>query len=134
MFNATLGQQLVITVKDEVGALAEVTSVIATAGINLIAVCAHAVDNKGVIMFVSENNEQARRLLNAKGYEVREEEVVLVSIENKPGTLQALTKKIAEEGINLTLIYGSVDKKAKASPVVLISEDNQACLTSIKIA
>lgn len=132
MANAVLGKQLIITVDNKVGTLAEITNVVSSSGINLIAVCAYAVDNKGFIMFVSEDNNKVKKLLQAKKYNVREEEAILVSLENKPGALQTITQRIADAGIDLTLIYGSVEKKGKTSQLVLISEDNKAVLTAIK--
>ena len=133
MSKAVLDKQLVITVNNRVGTLAEVTDVVSSSGINLIAICAYAVENHGVIMFVSDDNQKAKKLLKAKKYDLREEEVVLLSIDNKPGALQTVTEKIAEAGIDLTLIYGSVDKKAKTSRIVLISEDNKVVLKAISL-
>ena len=132
MVNAELSKQLIVTVDNRVGTLAEISEVVASSGINLIAVCAYAVDNKGVVMFVSEDNKTAKKLLKAKGYEIRDEEVILLTVDNKPGSLQATTQRIALAGIDLTLIYGSVEKKGKTSRIVLISEDNKAVLTAIK--
>ncbi len=131
MGNGILDKQLVITVDNRVGSLAEVTNVVSSSGINLLAVCAYGVDNKGVIMFVSDNNDQAKKLLKTKKYDVREEEIILVSLDNKPGTLKTITKKIADVGIDINLIYGSVDKGGKTSRIVLISEDNQAVLLAM---
>jgi len=133
MTDAVLDKQLIITVNNKVGTLADITSVISSSGINLIALCAYAVDNTGFIMFVSEDNSRAKRLLKAKNYNVREEEVILLSLDNKPGALQRITQKIAEAGIDLTLIYGSVDKKGKTTRLVLISENNKAALAMIKM-
>ncbi|MFC1708804.1 ACT domain-containing protein [Candidatus Omnitrophota bacterium] len=132
MTNAVLGKQLIISVNNKVGTLAEVSQVISSSGINLIAVCAYAVDNKGVIMFVSEDNKTAKKLLKAKDYDVREEEIVLLTVDNKPGSFQAVTQRVAAAGIDLTLIYGSVEQKGKTSRIALISEDNRAVLTAIK--
>ncbi|MFH1622466.1 MAG: ACT domain-containing protein [Candidatus Omnitrophota bacterium] len=132
MSRAILDKQLIITVDNKVGTLAEVSGVISTSGINLIAVCAYAVDNKGFIMFVSENNKEAEKLLKEKGYEVREEEVILLNLDNKPGALQAVTQRVADAGIDLTFIYGSVEQKGKTSRIVLISEDNKHVLALIK--
>lgn len=128
-----MSKQLVITVDNRVGTLAEVTKIISASGINLVAICAYAVDNKGVIMFVSEDNEKALKLLKAKKYEIREEPVVLVTIDNKPGTLQSMCEKISAAGIDLTLIYASVAKGDSSSRIVLISEDNRAVLATIKL-
>lgn len=133
MINAVLDKQLMITVNNKVGTLAEVTSVISSSGINMIAVCAHAVDNKGIIMFVTEDNKKAKELLKEKKYDVREESVILVTLDNKPGALQSLSQKIANAGIDLTLIYGSVEKEGKMSRIVLVSENNKAALMAIQL-
>jgi hypothetical protein len=132
MTHAILDKQLIITVNNQIGTLAEITKLLAASGINLVAICAYGVDNKGFVMFVSEDNHQAKALLESKHYDVREEEVLLLSLDNKPGTLQSITEKIAGVGIDVTLIYGSVDKKGKTSRIVVISEDNQAVLMALK--
>ena len=132
MAKATLGQQLMITVDNRVGALAEAASIVAESGINLVAVCAYVIDNKGFILFVTENNAKAKSVLKAKKYDVREEEVVLVSLDNKPGTLKTITEKIAQAGIDLTLLYGSADEKGKSSKIVVVSENNKAALAVLQ--
>ncbi len=133
MITAALDKQLMITVDNKVGSLAELTQVISSAGINLVAACAYAIDNKGFINFVTEDNDQALTLLENKGYNVREEEVVLVSMGNEPGALQKISEKIADAGVDLTLLYGSVEKGNKTSTLVLVAEDNQALLTIVRM-
>ena len=134
MNKATLEKQLMITVDNKVGTLAEISTVIAAEGINMIALCAYAAGNTGVVMFVSEDNAKAKRLLKAKKYNVREEEVVLFNVENRSGALQAITQRIANAGIDVTLMYGSVHKQGRTSPMVMTSEDNEAALTIIRMS
>ena len=133
MINAVLEKQIIITVDNRVGTLAEISSAVAASKINIIAMCAYAVDNRGVIMFVSDNNLRAKKLLKMKKYELREEEVILISIKNKPGALQEVMEKIADIGVDVTLVYGSVDKEGKTSRIVLITEDNNFVLMSLRI-
>jgi len=133
MVDAILSKQVIVTVDNRVGTLAEVTAVISSSGINLIAICAQAVDNKGFIMFVSENNKQAQKLLKTKKYNVREEEVVLITLDNKPGALQALLEKIATYKVDLTLLYGTVEKEGDISRLVIVSENNEAVLMAVNI-
>ena len=130
--SAAKDHQIIITVDNKVGSLAEIATAVASSGINLTAICAYAADNKGMIMFVSDNNELAKKILKAKKYNIREEEVILISLDNRPGSLQSVTKKIAELGIDLNLLYGSVEKSGETSRIVLISEDNDAVLTVLK--
>ena len=64
---------------------------------------------------------------------MQEEEVVLLTLDNRPGALQEVTNKIAEAGIDLTLMYGSADKDAEQSPIVLISRNNLDVMMLIKM-
>lgn len=133
MIKAELNRQLMIQLKDTAGTLAEVTSVVAASSINIIALCAYAVDGQVAIMFVTEDNNAAKALLQEKGFEVEEEEVILLTLDNKPGALQEVTSKIAEAGIDLSLMYGSTDKDAEQSPMVLISRNNLDVMMLIKM-
>jgi len=133
MVKAVLDQQIMITASNEVGTLAEICRIVADAGINLIAINAYAVDNKGFIMFVSDDNQRAHKLLTDKNYNVREEEVIVMNIDNKPGALQQVVDRISDAGIDMTLLYGSVDTKSKKSPIIMITEDNNSALTIISM-
>lgn len=72
------------------------------------------------------------KVLEHKKYDVREEEAVLVLLDHKPGMLQSVTKRIAEFGIDITVLYGSVEPKGKKSQIVLIAEDNKSVVAAIK--
>ncbi len=133
MIGAHLDTQLMIAVDDKVGTLADVTGVISSSGINLVAACAYSFDGKGQIMFVTENNKQAKSLLEDKGYSVRDEEIILLTLNNQPGTMQKVTDKIAQQGLDLNLFYGSVDKEGEISRMVLIAEDNDAVMMAIRL-
>ncbi len=132
MIKAVLERQLMIQVDNDVGMLAAITSIITSTGINLLANCAYAVDKKAAFMFVTDDNNGARKLLEAQNIKVQEEEVILLSIDNKPGVLRAVTDKLAEEGINLTLMYGSVDPSAEIARLVMVSKNNLDVMMLIK--
>lgn len=132
MIKAVLDRQLMISVNNDVGMLAAVTSVITSTGINVLANCAYAVDNKAAFMFVTDDNNAAKKLLESHNVSVREEEVILLSIDNKPGVLRTVTDKLAAAGINLTLMYGSVDPDAEIARLVLVAENNLDVMVLIK--
>ena len=120
MIKAVLERQLMIHVNNEVGMLATVTSIITSTGINLLANCAYAVDKKAAFMFMTDDNNGARKLLEAHDFNVQEGEGVLLSIDNKPGGFRAVMDKMADAGINLTLTYGSVDPRAVVARLILV--------------
>lgn len=132
MIKAIASKQLTVDVKNKVGTLAEINSIIASSGINMVAISAYKVKDKCVISFVSENNAYAKRRLKAGGFSVDTEDVVLLSVSNEPGALRSVTDKISEAGIDLTLMYGSVEKLGKTSRIVLVSENNKATLKAIR--
>ena len=132
MIRAVLERQLMVQVNNDVGMLASVTSIITSTGINLLANCAYAIGNKAAFMFVTDDNNGARKLLEANNIKVEEEEVILLSIDNKPGVLRAVTDKMAEAGINLTLMYGSVDPDAEIARLVMVSKNNLDVMMLIK--
>lgn len=130
--SAEFSKQLMLRVNDESGTLAETIHIISSSGINVIAMNAYAVENIVYVMFVTEDNNEAKTLLKSQGYHVEEEEIVLLEIENKPGALQRFTDKIAEAGIDLRLAYGSVADDASYVRTVLISSDNSDMMLVIK--
>ena len=132
MIKAVLEKQLMISVDNDIGMLAAVTSVITSTGINLLANCAYAVNDKAAFMFVTDDNNAARKLLESHDIFVQEEECILLSVDNKPGVLRAVTDKMAEEGIDLTLMYGSVDPSAEIARLVLVAKNNLDVMMLIK--
>ena len=133
MTKGALSKQLIINVGNEVGSLAKITSLISSYRINMIAICAYAIKDKCVVGIVTENNNHAKRLLKEKGYDVDEEEVALISVGNEPGTLHSITERISNAGIDLKLIYGSVDKHGTTSRIVFVSKSPKAILQVIKV-
>ena len=132
MIKAEISKQLMIQVDNRVGTLAEVTSFISASGINLIAMCAYEIEGLVAIMFVTEDNNAAKKILESHQIDVQEEEAILLTIDNKPGALQRITDKIAEAGISLRLIYGSVAEKVEFSRIILLSDNNLDVMMIIK--
>ncbi|MBI5415576.1 MAG: hypothetical protein HZA29_02055 [Candidatus Omnitrophica bacterium] len=132
MVKAELARQLMVRGDNEIGMLAKITQVISRSEINLVALCAYSIGNNVAVMFVTDDNNEVKRLLQARGYDVQEEEVILLSIDNQPGALQKVTDKIAEAGIDLTLIYGSVDESAAVNRSVVISSNNLEVMMIIR--
>jgi hypothetical protein len=97
---------LVIEIRNEPGALARVASAISDAGVNLAAAtCIGTADNVELHVLVP-HAEAARHALAISHLAVsREREVVVVDVEDRPGVLADLTRKVARAGIDLDLLY-----------------------------
>ena len=74
---------------------------------------------------------KAKDKLKAMGVETQEKEVIIIKLENRPGTMADAAKKISENGINLTYAF-SVSMTPTLSYVLLGADDNKAALAALK--
>jgi hypothetical protein len=107
MAKASKGKQLVLTVPNKVGALAELAGVIAGAKVNISAISARGDKRKGYLNIVVDRHLKAKNALKKAGYDVADEDVILVEMADKPGELQKVTEALADAGIDILHNYGS---------------------------
>ena len=88
------------------GALAEVAAAISDAGVNIAAATCIGVGERAELHILVPHAEAARHSLAISHVAVtREREVVVVDVEDRPGVLADLTRKIAKAGVDLDLVY-----------------------------
>jgi hypothetical protein len=97
---------LVIDVENTPGALARVAAAVSDAGVNLAAATCIGAAEQAELHILVPHPEAARHSLSTAHLAVsREREVVVVDVEDNPGVLADLARKIAQAGINLDLVY-----------------------------
>jgi hypothetical protein len=97
---------LVIEIKNEPGALARVASAISDAGVNLAAAtCIGTADEVELHILVPHAEAGRRALVLSQLAVSREREVVVVEVEDRPGVLADLARKVARAGVDLDLLY-----------------------------
>src|SRR5436305_12000188 len=97
---------LVIDIENTPGALAEVAAAISDAGINLAAATCTGPGTRAELHILVPHREAARHLLGISHLAVTgEREVVVVDVEDRPGVLADLARKVAKAGVNLDLVY-----------------------------
>src|SRR5947209_7749706 len=88
-------KEIVVVSENKVGTLAEVSRILAERGINIQALSAQAAANVALLNFVVDDHQHAVDLLRKKGLPFHENEVLIVEVEDQPGVLRNLTKKLA---------------------------------------
>jgi hypothetical protein len=97
---------LVIEIENAPGALAEVAAAISDAGVNIAgATCVGEGDRAELHILVPHGGAARHALAISHVAVTREREVVVVDVEDRPGVLADLTRKIARAGVNLDLVY-----------------------------
>jgi hypothetical protein len=97
---------LVIDIENTPGALARVAAAISDAGVNISAATCVGAGERAELHILVPHAGAARHALAITHVQVtREREVVVVDVEDRPGVLADLTRKIARAGVDLDLVY-----------------------------
>jgi hypothetical protein len=97
---------LVIDIQNTPGALAQVAAAISDAGVNIAAATCVGGGERVELHILVPHAEAARHALAISHLGVtRQREVAVVDVEDRPGVLADLTRKIAKAGIDLDLVY-----------------------------
>ena len=114
-----MATDLVIEIENEPGALARVAAAVSDAGVNLAAATCIGPGNRAELHILVPHAEAVRHALAITNVAVtREREVVVVDVEDRPGELADIARRVAKEGINLDLVYVATQNR-----VVLGSPD-----------
>jgi hypothetical protein len=97
---------LVIDIENTPGALAQVAAAISDAGVNIAAATCLGPGDRAEVHILVRHAEAVRHALAISHLGVtREREVVVVDVEDRPGVLADLARKVARAGVDLDLIY-----------------------------
>ena len=101
-----MAYDLVIDIDNTPGALAQVAAAISDAGVNIAAATCIGPGERAEVHILVPHAEAARHSLAISHLAVsREREVVVVDVEDRPGVLADLTRRIARAGVDLDLVY-----------------------------
>ena len=99
-------KDLTIIMEDRPGTLADVGEALGNAGINIEGMCGFPCEGKGIGHLLVEDAAAARRALEEIGIEVpRERPVLVLEIEDRPGSFGEITRRLANAGVNVDLVY-----------------------------
>jgi len=99
---------LTIILDDRPGELARLGEVTGDAGVNIRGLAAFTGEGKGFVHVLVEDDVAARcrQALERAGMGIADErEVLVVDIEDRPGTLGELTRQLADANVNIDLAY-----------------------------
>jgi hypothetical protein len=97
---------LIIDVDNTPGALAEIAAAISDAGVNIAAATCIGPGDRAELHILVPHAGAVRHALAISHLAVsREREVVVVDVQDRPGVLADLTRRIARAGVDLDLVY-----------------------------
>jgi hypothetical protein len=113
-------KHLTIELENRPGALAEMGDALGRAGVSVEGGGAFVVDGRGIGHFLFADGERARQALQAAGIRVLEERDVVVQRlkQSEPGQLGKISRRMAEAGVNIEIVYSDHDHQ-----LILVVDD-----------
>jgi hypothetical protein len=123
-------EQLSIFLENKPGRLEAITRIFEQGGINIRALSLADTTEFGILRLIVNDNDQAKRLLNANGYTVGINEVVAVEVEDRPGGLHRILRALSKDGINVEYMYAFVRQSGR-NAVLIFRFDNAPAATAL---
>lgn len=123
-------KELTIVAEDSVGLLADISYLLGKSRINIEALTAGIVGNNAVIHMVVRDEKRAKEVLEKNNYSVVSSDSIVIELDDMPGALSELSKKLTNAKVNMEKIYPlamggktalyavKVDKQKKAMKVL----------------
>ena len=119
-------KQLKVMLENRPGALAQLCTEFAKRAVNISAIEANAAGPVGPVRVLVNQIETAKGVCEALGLKYVEEPVLAIRVGDRPGSLGKVTRKLAEKGINVEFLYGTIEKGSSHALIVIGVSDLEA--------
>ncbi len=125
-------KQLTVWVENRPGMLGEVGSALGANKVNIVAFIATVTDNRGTIRMVVDKAAAAKRVFAEHRWETTEEEVLVVSLPDKPGSLGRIAHKLREASVNIEYAYAGLGPSARRVNAYFGVSDLKVALIAVR--
>ena len=117
--------QISVFVENKTGKLAEITGILGAAGVDIRAMSIADTTDFGILRLIVDKPEKALEVLQEAECIVTVNQVIAVSIDDKPGSLSKVLQLLFDGGISIEYLYAFITRKKENAYVILRMEDNE---------
>lgn len=125
--------QLALFLANKPGTLAAVCDALAAASINIHALTVSDTVDHSVVRMVVSDTLRARDIFEEHGTLVVENEVLTMEMDNKPGRLSDIARKLAAAGVNIEYLYVASGPDSAKGMLVLRPSDAEKALAALGV-
>ena len=119
--------EIVVEAEDRPGMMASLGELMGDAGVNITAAAVFTHDGKGFLHFVVQEADRAISALRDGGWRVvGVQEVLSISLDDRPGELGRFARRLADAGINITSLYIAGGRAGDKDLVVAVDDLHKA--------
>ncbi len=127
-------EQIAVFLENKSGRLAEVTEVLARAGINIRALSLADTTDFGILRLIVTNTDLAKTVLKENGFTVGKTEVIAVEVPDRPGGLAEILRAVNTQGINVEYMYAFVQHSGSDAIIIFRFDDLDKAIAALQAA
>jgi hypothetical protein len=121
-----MAQQISVFIENTRGRLREITKLLKDARIDIKAITIADTPDFGVVRMITDNNQNALKMLKDGGFTTRTTDVVAVKIENKPGSLFNVLSVLEKQNIDIEYLYSYAASPHEQAILVFRFDNNES--------
>ena len=115
--------QISVFIENKEGRIKKAIDTLANAGVNIRALSVGDTTKYGILRLIVSDNEKAIKSLEDDGFIVKESEVIVIAVPDKPNGLNSTLAILDDANINLEYIYAFVSSNPDEAIVAMKVED-----------
>jgi hypothetical protein len=116
-------KQLSVFIENKPGRLSHICNTLAEAGINIHAMSVHDTVDHAIIRLMVDYPTKALVILEEEGVYTITQDVVVIEVENKPGIISDIARKLYRADINIEYAYCTATKNQALGCLVIKTKD-----------
>lgn len=125
-------KQISAWVDDRPGMLGRVADALGEKAISIRAFMAAVMDGRGFVRVVVDRPAAAKRVFAAHGWKMTEDDVVEVTVPDRPGALGRVADRLGAAGVNIQYAYVGTAKSASKVNLYLSVPDVKAAVKALR--
>lgn len=127
-------QQISIFLENKSGRLAEVTRVLAKAGVNIRALSIADTSDFGILRIIVNDIDKAMAVLKENDFTASKTDVVAVEVPDTPGGLSRILDILEKDSINVEYMYAFVERSSSNAVIIFRFDENNRAIQMLSSA
>ncbi len=116
-------KQLSIFLENRPGGLAKICGTLSESGINILALTIHDTVDHAIVRLLADRPVKALLILEQLGLYILESDVVVIEVDNRPGALAEIARRLARADINIEYAYCSATEHQGSGSLILRTDE-----------
>ena len=125
-------KQISIFLENKPGQLAKACRALAARGVNIATLSLADTTDFGIVRMIVDDHEKGYEVLSSAGFTVRQTEVVLVKVADRPGGMAELMEKLDKAGVDIEYSYAYALGSGDTAILIFRFDDNAKAEAALK--